>query len=328
VPAHWRSEATRLQSVSVEVCWRPAQGEDSGDFHEVIDLTDGRVIVALGDAPSSGPAAAELAEELRFELRRAFRLTDRIPSALRALDEMFARRHVDSIATMVCVRLDPTSRQAEVANAGHLPILMTAGGHAEFLAGRSDPPLGVKAERQVLTYELGSDAALFMFTDGLVERREDSLEQGLAVVLGAARGLTGAAAWASELARRTTSRLGQPTDDATVVSVHLRAATTATTLGASDRVALRVYVDHTDLLSRRAEGVVRELSAALRGRLDVEFEVVDIASAPERAEADGVMAAPTVVRLLPAPPVRVVGGLRSAEDLARALQIPYSEEVS
>lgn len=222
MPGLWRTQASRIHNLAVEVCWRPAQGDVSGDFHDVIDLRDGRVVVLLGDAPGSGPDAARLGEEVRFELRLAFRSTDSCPVAMRRLDELLARRRPEAAVTAVCALLDPESGLAEVTNAGHLPVLLTSGTDARFLDGRSEPPLGVKTERRAAAYPFQIGSALFMFTDGLVERPEGPLGDGLNTALGVARGLTGASAWASELARRTTAELGQPTADATVISADLR----------------------------------------------------------------------------------------------------------
>ncbi|HET9077063.1 MAG TPA: SpoIIE family protein phosphatase [Acidimicrobiales bacterium] len=351
--------------MTVEVCWRPAQGETSGDFHDIVDLFDGRVAVILGDAPSSGAVAAELGEQLRFELRRALRSRDHGPDLLRPLDDLMASRGMDKIATVVIAVLDPDRRHAEVTNAGHLPILVTSGSQAHFLEERVDPPLGVVTPRRSITYELVDESALFMFTDGLVERRGASLTDGLATAREVARGMTGAAASAAELARRATDRLGQPTDDATAMSVRLRSPEpfarisggqltparrsepvpgsgqwggpglgtsgnggSAAAPTAPAGAALRVYLDPTDLISMRAQRVVEDMVSQLSARILIDVDFIDIAVSPDLADSDGVLAAPTVVRLLPRPPVKVVGGLRSASELARALQLPFSEEIS
>lgn len=351
MPGLWRSSANRIQSVTVEVCWRPARGEASGDFHDMVDLRDGRVAVILGDAPASGPAAAELGEELRFELRRAILASAPGPEMLRPLDSLLASKGMDKIATVVCAVLDPALKRADVINAGHLPILATSGAEARFLEDRVDPPLGVATSRRSITYDLSEESALFMFTDGLVERRGASLTDGLAVARDVARGMTGAPASAAELARRATDRLGQPDDDATAMSVRLhppepfsrsstgflqparpaplvgRRTTSRTTPAGPTPVALRVYLDPDDLISMRAQHAVDDLVRRLGQRLEIAVDFIDITVSTRLAEIDGVLAAPTVVRLSPPPAVRVVGGLRSAADLARALQLPYSEEV-
>lgn len=419
MPARWRTQATRLQSLAVEVCWRPFDGEVAGDFSDLVDLQDGRVAAVLGDAPGFGPPAAELADKVRYSLRRALRETDSPEEVMSRLDLMIAREHEDVIVTAVCAVVDPGTHIAEVSSAGHLPILTRTGTEATYLDRGSDPPLGVVATRSTQCYLLERDATLFFFTDGLVERRNRSLDLGLQVLADLAADMPPAAAWASELARRATEQLGQPTDDATVLSVRLAETTVAlivpavgadhgapgtgvaghraaagaasgvvvgsadgfvgaaggaggtvagpATVGAGGpagggargaaanvvvgwqqraeptgpahdgapaipiggdgpEVVLRVYVDSGDLRARRTRAVVQELVDRLAGELEVAVEVVDLRAAGAQAEADGVLAAPTVLRLSPAPVVRVIGGLRSAADLARALQLPFPED--
>ena len=328
----WRTQVTSLQSILVEACWRPREGDVAGDFHEVVDLEDGRVAVVIGDAPGFGPRAAELAEDLRGELRHAFRQTDDAREVLSRLDARLCQEGDELVATVACAVVDARSRAVHVANAGHLPILSVDYARAWFLNGAADPPLGVSAERRIVSHPLHPDDALFLYTDGLVERRGESLDEALVTLLEAGRGLAGATGWASELARRTTSRLGQPTDDATVVSVRLLPGVPAIPglLGRRPRVVLHVYVDRRDLRSEQTEGVVADLAERLRPRYDVHVETTDV-TAPGASTVDegvlaGVLATPTVVRVLPEPAVRVVGGLRSVDALARALQLPLPEE--
>lgn len=373
MPARWRTQATRLQSIAVEVCWRPFDGEVAGDFSDLVDLQDGRLVVIVGDAPGFGPPAAELADKVRYELRRALRVTDSPDEVMQWVDRMIASEHPDAIVTAVCAVIDPASQMAEVASAGHLPILMRTGTDVTFLDRSGDPPLGLPAPRTTQCYRLDRDAILFFFTDGVVERRGRSLDHGLQVLAEVGRDVLPAAAWASEVARRATERLGEPTDDATVLSVRLAEVAASGDLhavpgvgtpvlpatlqaldpndqgggavvvawqseGAEQRhavdalaragevaVALRLYIDRRDLRSARTEAVVREMAYRLQGELAVDVEVVDLADAGPLAEEDGVLAAPTVIRLSPEPVVRVIGGLREPVDLARALQLPYPD---
>lgn len=353
MPSRWRTQATRLQSIAVEVCWCPFDGAVAGDFSDLVDLMDGRVVAVLGDAPGFGPPAAEVADKVRFALRRALRVTDSPDEVLRRLDAMVADEHPEAIVTAVCAVIDPVAQMVEVSSAGHLPILMRTASDVSYLDRGGDPPLGVRSERTTQCYRLERDATLVFFTDGLVERRGRSLDHGLQALADIGRDVVPAAAWASELARRATGRLGDPTDDATVLTVrladaaaaaeaargHLRHAgpgrepTAAGVAAAGGRepaclhapVALRLYVDRRDLRSTATEAVVRALADRLTGQLQVDVEVVDLRQAGAQAEIDGVLAAPTVLRLAPEPVVRVIGGLRNPADLARALQLPFPD---
>lgn len=314
----------------VESCWRPMVGDVAGDFHDVIDLRDGRAAIVIGDVAGVGPDAAERADELQAQLHRLFRRTDAPSSVFQMLDE-----HIEDVgdfyATMACAVVDPESRNVEVALAGHPPMLLTNGLEAQLLDGTVGPPLGIRRRRKATTYPLAGDAALFLYTDGLIERRGTSLDATLEDLVRSGRGLHGAIASASELARRVTARLGQPSDDATVVSVRMLTRGTRRiggpgSAGSRPRVALRIYLDSRDLRSTRTESVVKELALRTRETLDFAMELLDVSQPDVDSESDGILASPTIVRLSPEPIIRVVGSVRTVEELARALQLPLSQE--
>ena len=306
-------------------------GDVAGDFHDVLDLRDGRIGLVIGDVAGFGPVAAELAEDLRGAIAVAFRRTDRPERVLGALDERVGAAG-ELFATMACAVLDPATRMVEVANAGHPPILFCDRLEARLLNESVQPPLGLPGERRAVGYSVPGDAALFLYTDGLVERRGERLDGALDTLVEVARGLHGSAASAAELARRVTGRLGQPADDATVVSARflpdgVRRGGGAAPMGsARQQVVLRLYLDPRDLRSMRSESVVNELVLRARRDLDVRAEVVDIAVPGADVETDGVLASPTIVRAAPLPRIRVVGSARNVEELARALQLPLDEE--
>jgi Stage II sporulation protein E (SpoIIE)/KaiB domain len=331
MPARWRTETVSIQSLMIEACWRPMVGDVAGDFHDVIDLKDGRVAIVIGDVAGVGPEAAEEADELQAELLRLFRRTDSPAGVLSLLDQRLARSNPTLYATLACAVVDPRSRSAAVASAGHPPILFANGLEAHLLDGSTGPPLGLAGERSATSYPLPGDAALFLYTDGLVERRASSLETTLEEMVRAGRGLHGAIASAAELARRTTARLGQPADDATVVSVRMlandaRRIDNGSQVGGRSRIVLRIYVNSRDLRSTRTEAVVKELALQTRDTLDFFMEVIDVSVPGADAELDGILAAPTIVRVQPEPVIRVVGSVRSVEQLAGALHLPLSRE--
>ena len=86
----------------------------------------------------------------------------------------------------------------------------------------------------------------------------------------------------------------------------------------------RLYVVGGQVGSQRAEPDLRQaLDAALAGRY--ELEVVDLRARPDLAAADGVMAAPTVIRLAPGPQRRAIGRFADARGVQRALDLPPPE---
>jgi hypothetical protein len=331
----WRTQTTNMQSISVEACWRPMEGDLAGDFHEVIDLKDGRVAVVVGDAPGFGATAAALADDLRSQLREAFRVTDDAREVLHRLDESLCRTNDELLATVACAVIDPAFRGVHLANAGHLPPVFVNDSRAELLDGGGDPPLGIGADRRLVSHHLPGDGALFFYTDGLVERRGASLADALPTLLQLCQGLSGAEAWASELARRAAESFGDPADDATAVSVRLvdtdALRPEVTTNGPAgelrrERVVLHLYVDPRDLRSSQNEAVVRDLAYRLEDHLEVQVKTIDITAPGSDTETHAVLATPTVVRVSPEPSVRVIGGLRSVRQLARDLQLPLPNE--
>jgi len=332
MPARWRIATTRLQSLTVEACWRPMEGDTAGDFHEVVDLRDGRVALVVGDAPGFGPAAAALAEDLRAALRRRFGHTSHPGAVLRELDVTLSNRGDDLIATAACAVVEPMARTVDVVNAGHLPPLVADTSGIALLDGWADPPLGIAADRRTQRFHLAPDSALFLYTDGLIERRGTPLDAAIDGLLAASRGIGGARAWASEFARRATEVFGQPTDDATVVSLQLTTPASGGLLPTDGSpverqpVTLRVFLDPGDVRSRQFEDVIAALVSTTQSVLDVSVRFVDVTGPSMESEEAGVLAAPTVVREDPGPPVRAIGWFWSAADLARALHLPFPKE--
>ena len=308
------------------------EGDVAGDFYDVIDLKDGRVAVVVGDAPGFGVRAASIAEDLRGELRHAFYETSDAAAVLTRLNHRLgALGDDDLIATAACAVIDPAGRQLEIASAGHLPVICADATGVRLLDAGSDPPLGIEASRTSVHFSLSSEATFFVYTDGLVERRGTSLASSIDELLGACAGLHGASAWASELARRTTVELGPPSDDATVVSVRVLAPAITSEpaharFGPRERVVLAVFLDPADPRSHRSMAVVNDLAYRLRDVVDIHVETVDITAPSPDIERHGVIAAPTIVRVSPNPPIRVIGGQRSIHELAAALQLPHPME--
>ncbi len=328
MPARWRTQSISMQSLLVEACWRPMVGDVAGDFHEVIDLNDGRVVVVIGDVAGVGLQAAEKADDIKALLHRVFRRTDDPSEAFGIVDADLERSGSDLYATISLAVVDPAVRRVHLASAGHLPPLVTNGVEAHLLESAGGPPLGLSSSRRSIWPSISGESALFFYTDGLVERRQSSLDEALDRLCEVGRGLHGAVASAAELARRATSRLGQPGDDATIVSVRFlsdAARQGGEGGGSRPNIRLRVYVDSGDLRSTRMESIINELAVRSGASLEFTVEILDVNKSGVDTERDGILAVPTVVRVSPTPAVRVVGGVSSADELARALQLPLHD---
>jgi serine phosphatase RsbU (regulator of sigma subunit) len=124
----------------------------------------------------------------------------------------------------MCAVLEIPQHQVTLASAGHLPPLLideTGGG---FLDGPVGPPIGMEqgASYQAKTYSVPSRATLLGFTDGLVERRGESLDQGLARLRRAAMSNHSAL---PELLESLLSNLrgARPEDDTAIVGIRWQA---------------------------------------------------------------------------------------------------------
>jgi anti-sigma regulatory factor (Ser/Thr protein kinase) len=122
------------------------------------------------------------------------------------------------MATMLYVIVDPAASTVRWVNAGHPPPLLIAGGEPRFLAGEASVPLGVLPfpTYEEVTAPMDPGDMLLLYTDGLVERPGEHLDDGLA-----------------ELA----ARVGEAPEDPQALLDHLL-ETMVPPLGAADDVAL------------------------------------------------------------------------------------------
>ncbi|MET8136404.1 GAF domain-containing SpoIIE family protein phosphatase [Streptomyces sp. NPDC005251] len=153
-----------------------------GDWFETVRLHFGRTLLVVGDVMGHGLDAAVDMNAYRSMLRYVAS-TDLPPHrVLRRLDAAVAEEGTRRPATCLLVRVDPARGIAVIAGAGHLPPVVFAGdGSGELLPLPVGPPLGtgVGGYQQVVR-RLSPDDTLVMFTDGLVERRDEDIDESLA----------------------------------------------------------------------------------------------------------------------------------------------------
>jgi serine phosphatase RsbU (regulator of sigma subunit) len=170
----------------VAVRYHPAVGALNvcGDWYDMIELPGDRVSVAVGDVVGHGLAAAGVMGQLRSALSAAARVAD---GPARALDVLgLYARSVEGAesATAVKVFIDWEARRLTYSSAGHLPpALQRPDGEVVFLEEATDPPLGarpVHLPRPQAETVFAEGATLVLYTDGLVERRHEDIDTGLA----------------------------------------------------------------------------------------------------------------------------------------------------
>jgi serine phosphatase RsbU (regulator of sigma subunit)/integral membrane sensor domain MASE1/anti-sigma regulatory factor (Ser/Thr protein kinase) len=191
----------RMPGVALAARYVPASTDVQvgGDWYDVVQLPGGLIGLAIGDVAGHGLAAAATMGQLRMALR-AYALQDPAPSAvMRGVHQLASQLPVPEMATLIYLLYDPATRQLRFTNAGHPPALVVDDGAATFLRGALGPPIGVTADPTYAetTHALSPGATLLLFTDGLVERRGQSISDGLDRLSEAAVAATGEAASAA-----------------------------------------------------------------------------------------------------------------------------------
>lgn len=165
----------------VAVRYLPAGRTDvGGDFYDVVPLADGRVVAFVGDVMGRGVAAASAMAQMRSALRTLIALDADPVSVMTGLDRLFEQYDLNRLVTVAYAVLDPDRHQVHVVNAGHPPpLILRRDGGSSDVATDGGVLLGAGGgEREVVTRTLFPGDTLLMFTDGLVERREEDLEVG------------------------------------------------------------------------------------------------------------------------------------------------------
>jgi PAS domain S-box-containing protein len=229
--------------------------EVGGDWYDALRIPDGRVVLCVGDVVGRGLDAAATMGQLRNAVR-AFALEGLRPcEALARLSTLVDTVEQGRLTTIVYAVFDPQRAELAFASAGHPPpLLVVADGTATYLEGGRSTPLGaVDDERraeQVVALEPG--ATFLVYTDGLIERRDRPLEDGLALLAAAAEdGPDDLDALLDHVLARLAG-IEQTSDDVAILA--LRALPVAATL------RLKVEASPVALASAR-----RELRAWLEG---------------------------------------------------------------
>lgn len=176
---------TLPQIPGMETSARYAAGEEGvevgGDWYDVIALDARRLLLVVGDVSGRGLRAATTMASLRYAIRAYAAQTDDPAEILTKISRLVDIAEGGQLATVLCAIVDTESRQLSVTSAGHLPPLLISDGEARFLDSDVGLPIGVEADSHYhsATVVVPPAATMLAFTDGLVERRGESLDEGL-----------------------------------------------------------------------------------------------------------------------------------------------------
>ena len=214
------------ERTEVAVRYRPA-GEGAhigGDWYDAFTLPGGQLTVVVGDVTGHDRKAAAAMSEIRSMLRGiSYALREPPAKVLDSLHTALRSYAVDVLATVVLAQLDPEehgTRTLHWSNAGHPPpVLLGPDGSVRLLETRPETLLGIRGPvtRTDHTVQLTPGASVVFYTDGLVERRGSTLDDGLREltrVLDGCAGLT-----AEQLCDHLLTQLAGDTEDDVVLAV-------------------------------------------------------------------------------------------------------------
>jgi sigma-B regulation protein RsbU (phosphoserine phosphatase) len=161
----------------------PGSGGVGGDWYDVFTLPTGELCLVMGDVAGSGLPSAVIMGRMRSALR-AYALETRDPAeVLTRLDRKMQHFETNAMATVLYAVINPGLERMDISLAGHFPPVIAAPGQPAQLAsvavgmmiGIADP-----APRPVTTLPIPPGALLCFYTDGLIERRGEVIDDGLA----------------------------------------------------------------------------------------------------------------------------------------------------
>lgn len=179
-----RERLPEIPGLRLAARYLPGSGEAriGGDWYDAVTLRDGRVALVMGDVVGRGIEAAARMAHLQSAVR-AYALEGLRPSlVLERMNGFVHELEGRGTATLLLAIVDPDVETVRIASAGHPPPLLALGdAGVSFAEGPPGIPLGAALfpsyDETVISMPAG--ATLVLYTDGLVERPERSLAQGL-----------------------------------------------------------------------------------------------------------------------------------------------------
>ena len=171
--------------LGTELCGRYVPASESleigGDFYDATALGDGRLVITIGDVAGHGVLAAAVMGQVRQAVR-AYAFEGHTPAGLMDRLDLLVSDSGLAMTTCLCGILDPATGILRFSNAGHPPpLLRRSDGSVERVEEGLSHPLGVTMAHRHVEAEvtLAPGEALLLYTDGLVERRGEIIDEGI-----------------------------------------------------------------------------------------------------------------------------------------------------
>jgi GAF domain-containing protein/anti-sigma regulatory factor (Ser/Thr protein kinase) len=271
------SDLSRIPGIELASRYLPASGESlGGDWYDAFMLSRGRIVVAVGDVVGHGIGAAAVMAQLRTALR-AYAVDDHPPEAVvEHVNNLMWSLGPSAMTTLAYLVITPDEESLELVNAGHPPpLVIDPDGAASFLPLAGGMALGTspvaRYRCQAHLFPTGTTVALY--TDGLVESRGRSIDEGLERLRAVATGHTSVDSLCTEIVERLVPE--QRPDDVAMIAVRVPPP--------PERLSARWSAERESLVAVR-----QLLRRWLRARSATEDEVYDITVACQEACANAV----------------------------------------
>ena len=158
-----------------------AQGVDiGGDWYSIIAVDDERFAFVVGDVSGHGLDTVAVMAHARFTLRAYLVDGSRPEEALEKCSRQFDIAVDEHMITAIVGIGNWRTGEFSMANAGHPPPLLLTGGQADYVTMPVGPPLGVgPSSYKPATFTMAGGSTLISYTDGLIERRTESIDAGM-----------------------------------------------------------------------------------------------------------------------------------------------------
>ncbi|MBP2371218.1 SpoIIE family protein phosphatase [Pseudonocardia parietis] len=213
-----------IERLSLATRYRPGtQGtEAGGDWFDVLDLDDGTVALVVGDVVGRGPGAAAVMGQLRSAVAANLVNGQSPAGALEQLDQYALRVRGATASTVAIATIDIASGEMRYSSAGHPPPLVAGTDGVRTLSDGRGVPLGISGRPPFseATARMEPGETILLCSDGLFERRDEVIDDGLARLSDAFGDLAGAQPrdMADTLLNRMSDGLSVPDDTVVVVA--------------------------------------------------------------------------------------------------------------
>jgi PAS domain S-box-containing protein len=177
----------RVPGLELAVRYRASvrEAHTGGDWYDAFTRPDGSVALVVGDVVGHSTLSAAIMSELRHSMRTMLFVLGDPAAALTQVDAMLTHLTPEPtvMATVAALCFDPHLRRCTYALAGHPPpLVLERQGQVAQVSGTPGTLLGAHLQVRYGSLEapLEPGAVLALYTDGVIERRGEDLDQGIA----------------------------------------------------------------------------------------------------------------------------------------------------